>query len=47
MLNGLAGVEDGPLFHLYNLNFREEKLPRAWKEVIIIPVLKEEIDQSL
>lgn len=40
ILNCLASVEDGPLLNLFNLSFREGKLPRAWKKAIIIPVPK-------
>ena len=40
VLNCLASMEDSPLLHLYNLSFREGKLPREWKKAIIIPVPK-------
>lgn len=40
ILNCLASIDEGPLLHLFNLSFREGRLPRAWRKAIIIPIAK-------
>ena len=40
VLNCLAAINDGPLLQLFNMSFREGRLPRAWKRATIIPIPK-------
>lgn len=40
VLNALATIDDGPLLHLFNMSYREGRMPRAWKRSLIVPIPK-------
>lgn len=48
ILNCLAGMEKGPLLDLFNMSFSLGRLPRGWKEAVVVPIPKsiaEDTDQ--